>query len=414
MSFPRFKLRAILSLAFCLSLRASAGPTAEWHLVDPLTQRGWEHFYNNEFDEAVADFEKEVTTRPDDPEAWNHLAQGVLYLEMDRNGALESQLVTGNNPFLRRAKLEISPEDKTRFLNALAKATSLSQAQLEKDPKNIQALYALSVVQGLRSNYLFLVEKAWVDALKAASSARKFSNKILEIDPTFVDTNIVQGLDNYIVGSLPVYMRALGFVAGVHGDREAGIKELQMVADRGILSKWDARILLAAIYRRERRSQDAIPLVKGLAERFPRNYLFPLELVQMYSDVGNKDAALATLADVERKRKDAMAGYKRLPEEKILYLRGNVLFWYDDFGAALTNLQQATSNVENLDLGTAQLAWFRQGQTLDLLNRHQEAIPAYQQAAKISTQSDIGIEAKGYISNPYHRKVDRLPTEKHG
>jgi tetratricopeptide (TPR) repeat protein len=396
---------SVLVCSLAVVLVPSFASSPEWHLVDPLTQPGWQHFYNNEFEEAILDFQKEVDGRPDDPEAWNHLAQGILYREMDRNGALESQLVTGNNPFLRRAKLEISPDVKARFLNALAKATTLAESELQQNARSTHALYALSVVHGLRSNYLFLVEKAWIDALKEASTARKYSNKILEIDPNFVDTNVVQGLDNYIVGSLPFYMRALGFVAGVHGDREVGIKQLQEVAQRGVLSKWDAHILLAAIYRRERRSQDAIPLVKDLDNRFPRNYLFPLELVQMYSDVGNKTAALAVLSDVELRKNGGQAGYQQLPSEKICYLRGNLLFWYDDFEGALTNLRRATANPESLDLGTAQLAWFRQGQTLDLLNRHQEAIQAYQEAAKVSAQSDIGAEARGYISNPYHRKM---------
>lgn len=404
MRFPFTSARALVCSQVLSIVLVFAAP-AEWQPVDPLTQPGWQHFYNNEFDEAIIEFQKEVDARPGDAEAWNHLAQGILYREMDRNGALESQLVSGTNPFLRRAKLEISPQVKARFLGTLGKATSLADAELQHDPKSVHALYALSVVHGLRANYLFLVEKAWVDALKAASASRKYSNRILQIDLSFVDTNIVQGLDNYIVGSLPLYMRAFGFVAGVHGDREGGIKQLQEVAERGVLSKWDARILLAAVYRRERRSQDAIPLVKGLAERFPRNYLFPLELVQMYSDVGDKTAALALLADVEERKRAGQAGYRQLPPEKIYYLRGNLLFWYDDFEEALRNLRLATANPESLDLGTAQLAWFRQGQTLDLLNRHQEAIQAYEQAAKVSAQSDIGTEAKTYITSPYHRKL---------
>ena len=398
-------VRAVLCLVTGFSLGVAGTATGSWQIVDPLTQPGWQHFYNNEFNEALVDFQKEADRRPNDPEAWNQVAQGILYLEMDRNGALESQLVSGTNPFLRRAKMEISPALKERFLNALGKATTLSDAELQKDPKSLHALYALSVVNGLRANYLFLVEKAWVDSLKAATTSRKFSNRILEVDPNFLDTYIVQGLDNYIVGSLPLYMRAFGYVAGVHGDREQGIRELQRVAENGVLSKYDARILLAAIYRRERRSQDAIPLVKGLAERFPRNYLFPLELVQMYSDIGDKNAALTVLAEVEEKKKSGLPGYKQLPEEKICYTRGNLLFWYDDFEGALTSLRQATANIETLDLGTAQLAWFREGQTLDLLNRHNEAISAYQEAAKVSAQSEIGAEAKAYIASPYHRKI---------
>jgi hypothetical protein len=124
----------------------------------------------------------------------------------------------------------------------------------------------------------------------------------------------------------------------------------------------------------------------------------------MYSDIGDKSAALRVLADVELLKREGKPGYKQLPFEKLCYLRGNLLFWYDDLDAALTNLREATQHAGGLDLGTAQLAWFRLGQTLDLMHRHSEAVPAYREAEQVAVQSDIGAEAKNYISNPYHRK----------
>ena len=60
-------------------------------------------------------FEHDLKAHPEDPQMFNHVAQGILYREMLRSGALESQLVSGNNPFLRRPKMEISDKDKQRF-----------------------------------------------------------------------------------------------------------------------------------------------------------------------------------------------------------------------------------------------------------------------------------------------------------
>ncbi len=406
----RFLWSALL-VCFSASLLSA---DSVYHFVDPLTQPAWQHFYNNEYDEAIVDFQKEVDAHPNDPEAWNHVAQGILYREMFRNGALESQLVSGTNPFVRRAKMEVPTAVRERFTTAINKSMSLGQRDLATDPKDIRALYALSVAHGLRANYLFLVEKAWTDALKDATASRKYSNQLLEVDPNFVDAHTVQGLHDYIVGSLPFYMRMFGFLAGFHGDREGGIKALQLVAQKGVLDKYDARILLAAIYRRERRSQEAIPLLKELSHTFPRNYLFRLEQVQMYSDIGDKQAALRVLAEVEAMKQQGLPGYANLSTQKIDYLRGNLLFWYDDLDGALINLQRATANSEQLDLGTAQLAWFRLGQTFDLKGEHKNAIPAYQEAAKVAVQSDIGAEAKSYISSPYHRKVTHSMLENKG
>ena len=60
-----------------------------------------------------------------------------------------------------------------------------------------------------------------------------------------------------------------------------------------MLNRYDAKVLLAAIYRREKKSEQALPLLNELIERFPRNFLFRLETVQMYSDLGQKEPALA-------------------------------------------------------------------------------------------------------------------------
>lgn len=373
-------------------------------LHDPLKEPGWQHFYNNEYDQALAAFEQEAREHPEDPAAYNHIAQAVLYREMFRSGALESQLVTGNNPFLRRAKMNVSPEVKKQFQDALDKSIDLGNAELKRDDHSFAALYALSVAHGLQANYAFLVEKAWTQALHEATTSRNYSDRIVAQDPKFVDAYLIQGLHDYIVGSLPVYLRMFGFLAGFHGNRDLGIQELQNVAQHGVLNKYDAQILLAAIYRRERESEKAIPLLKECAARFPRNYLLRLEQVQMYSDAGDKAAALQVLSEVSRLQAEGAPGYCNLPVEKIAYLRGNLRFWYGDLSPALTDMQRATANASTLDLGTAVLAWLRLGQLYDLRGDHGRAVEAYKEAMKTARDSPAAKEAKGYISSPYQRK----------
>jgi tetratricopeptide (TPR) repeat protein len=393
----RFVLLALLPL-LCL------GSGSTWKPQDPLTNPGFVHFYNNEFDEAVTYFEKDVRAQPHNPEAYNHLAQGILYRELFRNGALESELVTGANPFLRRPKMNISAEDKTRFMECISKAISLSESLLKTDPRDIHALYCLAVAHGFRANYLFLVEKSWMDSLRSATTGRKTEQKILEIDPSFVDAHLGLGVHDYIVGSLPFYMRAFGFLAGIHGDRDDGIQEIEMVNRNGILSRYDAEILLAAIYRRERMPQRAIPLLKDAAARFPRNYLFRFEQVQMYSDLGDKESALRILAELEDLRRTGAPGYRNIAPEKIEYFKGNLLFWYGDLDPALTSLQQVVQKSQELDLNTVVMAWLRLGQVYDLKGERSEAIKAYRQTMGAAPESEAAAEAKGYIANPYKRK----------
>ena len=260
--------------------------------VNPLGP-GFEHFYNNEFDQALAIFQEQGRRTPDDPHVQNAIAQAVLYREMYRDGALESELVTGANAYLRRPKLEIAGSERGLFLGATERAMSLA----EKQGRDARAFYAIAVAHGLRANYFYLVEKAWTRALREAIAARRADDEALRIDPDFMDAHLLRGVSEYVVGCLPAYLRLLGALKGFHGDKEHGIREIDRVFHSNAGNRFDAAIILAAIYRRERRPKDALPLIETLAATFPRNYLFAFEKVQMYSDSGDQQAALRVLAE---------------------------------------------------------------------------------------------------------------------
>jgi hypothetical protein len=383
----------LLLFAFCL---AAAPPL-------PLPQ-GFQHFYNLEYDQAIAAFERQTRDEPGLPDGYNHLAQAIVFRDMFRAGALESELVTGNNPFLRRPKVNASPEDQKRFAESIGTAMMLAQEMLGRNPRDVHALYCLGVSYGLRANYNFLVRKAWRDALRDATTARKYHNKTTEIDPSFVDGKLTQGAHDYIVGSLPFHLRLLGFLVGFRGNKDEGIRTLQTVAHKGIVNRIDAEILLCAIYRREKKVKLAIPLLVDLTGRFPRNYLLRLELAQMFSEAGDKNRALAVLDWVDRRVSARTPGYSRLRPERVAYARGNLQFWYNDLDQALMNLKVAVAHAEDLDLNTGVLAWMRIGQIYDLKGLYRLAADAYWQAIRFAPDSDAARESQGYLSSPYRRQ----------
>ncbi len=365
--------------------------------------RGFDHFYNLEYDEAIADFRSAVAEQPQNANRLNNVALAILYREMYRSGALESELVSGSNPFLRRARMNPSPEDQQAFDSALAKAMPLSQARLDKSPNDQGALYALGISYALRSNYNFLVRKAWLDALRDATRARKLHEKLVEIAPAMIDARLLLGVHDYIIGSLPWTYRVLGFVAGFHGDRQEGIRTLQMVAQKGDLNRVDAEIALCAFYRRERHAADAIPLLRSLIARFPRNFLLRFELAQMYADAGNKEEALGAVRRVEELRAAGTPGYQRVAPEKIYFTRGTIQFWYGDLDQALENMKKVTARADDLDLSTGVTAWLRLGQLYDLTGQRERARQAYRRAIDYAPQSDAARESRGYLSSPYRR-----------
>ncbi len=368
-----------------------------------LVGRGYDHFYNLEYAQAIADFQAAIAQNPADPELHNHLAQALVFREMFRDGALESELVSGNNSFLRRPKLNPTPEVEKQILDEVAKAMSLAQAALAKNPKDTRAMYALGISYGLRSNYYWLVRKSWRDSLRDATSARRQHNRIEELEPGNVDARLVDGLHDYIVGSLPWSFRMLGFLAGIHGDKERGIRTIQDVAAHGKDNRVDAQIFLAVLYRRENRPRDAVPIVQDLIRRFPRNFLLRLELSQMYSMAGDKARALEaveTVADLKRRH---APGYDNIPWDKIYFQEGSIEFWYNDLDIALDRMKRVAASPEEVDLNTGAYALLRIGQIYDLKRQRPQAVDAYRKAIAFAPAAAAAQESRRYLSEPYHR-----------
>lgn len=385
-----------LPLLFAAALSAGA--------ADPLVAKGYEHFYSVEYPQAIAAFQQAVDARPEDASRYTHLAQAVLFSLMYRSGALESQLVTGADSFVRRPKVEASPEEEKRFQDAINQALELTRAGLESQPPDYDDLYAHGVALGLRGTYNFLVRRAWLDALRDLTAGRKLHNRVIEFQPERIDARMMQGVHDYVVGSLPWGYRALGFLAGFRGDRAQGIRTLKLVAEKGVENQVDAMILLGVAYRRERHSADAVPLLEELERRFPRNFLFIFELAEMYADLGRREEALAALDRIEQRKQSGAPGFKTLPAERIDYARGNLLFWFERWEDAAPYLRRAAAAADRVNLHTALMSCLRLGQSLDLTGEREQARRAYRAAIELGPSTPQARDARRYLNRPYTRE----------
>lgn len=405
---PHRRIAGALLLLLALVPLLTAASRTPSHKVrqiyDPLGRKGFDHFYNLEYPEATAIFKQAVEASPDDPASYNRLAEAVLFGMMNRTGALESQMVTGGDSFLRHARMEPPQEEQGLFASSIQKVLELTGQALEKNPNDADALYARGVAIGFRGTFNYMVKKSWIDSLRDAIEARRLHNRVVELEPARVDARMMQGVNDYLVGSLPLLYKMLGTVAGLHGDREAGMRTLKLVAEQGVYRKVEAEFLLCVIYRRERRPTEAIPLLEILHKRYPRNFLVLLELSQMYADLGDRDKALAPLDKIEKLKRSGAPGLRELPEERIQFARGNFLFWHKEFDPAMRELEQATAHAEVLDPNSGPNAWLRLGQCYDLKGRRAAALHAYEQAIAFTPSGDPAKEARKYIDSPFTRE----------
>ena len=284
---------------------------------------GFTEFYNLDYDQALTLFRAATQSQPS-ADAYNHVAQTIVFRAMFRANALDTEMVANSQSFLHMARVPMEPADDAEFNDAIRHAMTLAQGRLDSHPEDTGALYSLGVSHGLLGNYHLVVQKRYRDALKEVTAARKTHNRATEIDPEFVDARLTQGLNDYIVGSLPLGWRLLGVLGGFHGDRPRGIHTLELVAERGVWNRIDAQVMLAAIYRREKKPERSVAVLNDLIPRLPRNYLLRLELAEMYADLGDTGHALQVLAEIERMKAQQVPGYDRVPDDKIRAARKKI------------------------------------------------------------------------------------------
>lgn len=241
-------------------------------------QHGFLRLYDLDFAGAQKEFETWEKSNPDDPMGPVSEAAGTLFSEFDRLGVLEAQFYEDDSIFAARKKQSADPQKQALFELQLHRAERLSEESLSRNPNDREALFAMTLANGLRSDFAALIEKRNLASLHYTKQATAWGDKLLAADPSCYDAHLASGISRYLVGSMAAPVRWVLRMGGVPGDKGAGIAELQVAADRGQLLGPFARILLAIAYVREKQPDRARSLLSALQREFPENPLFGREL----------------------------------------------------------------------------------------------------------------------------------------
>ncbi len=369
--------------------------------ADPATRSGFEHFYNLEYDAAIADFEKADRAHPDDAFAVNHLLNAVLFRELYRLGALDTSLYS-NNSFITKKKFEFDPAVKARVDQLTARAFTLSEQRLKADPNDVQALYTRGVTRGLRATYLALVEKAWLGALRNALAARHDHEKVLELAPDFPDAKTIVGAHNYVTANLPWAIKVAVSVLGVSGNKKKGLQYLYDAANGGGDTAPDAKITLVLFLRREQRFDDALKIIHTLTAQYPRNSLFAIEEGNVLNAGGHGMEAISVFRSVLEKAKKGL--YKDPHLELAAFTLGEALRgqkFYKDAAEAY----EMVRNFPHRDPELMQKANLAAGQMHDLQQERTLALADYHAVIAADDHSPEADQARRFLRQPYH-----LPT----
>jgi hypothetical protein len=273
--------KAAVMCVFCaLGLMARAEDIPRAASVSAL-DRGFSGLYNLDFAGAEKDFVSWQTMHPDDPVGPVSEAAGFLFSEFNRLGVLEAQFYENDSAFTGRAKLTPDPGVRQVFQNAIGRAESLSRTRLANDPKDRDALFAMTLSSGLQADYAALIEKRNMASLHFTKQASAWAQQLLAICHDCYDALLATGMSKYVIGSMAAPVRWVLRMGGLPADKQGGIADLQTTADHGHYLAPFARILLSIAYVREKDKTRAIQLLAGLQKEFPQNTLFAREIAHL-------------------------------------------------------------------------------------------------------------------------------------
>jgi len=278
------------------------------------------------------------------------------------------------------------------------RAESLEEQQLKADPNNIDAIYARGVTRAQFTLYTALVERAWLSSLRNAVGARRDHERVLELNPNYVDAKLVVGTHNYVMGSLPWSVKVAVALVGLSGSKEKGFEYLREVARSNGENSVDAKVVLSLFLRREHRYDEARPIMGELAARYPRNYLFPLEEANLLRAGGHAQEAVAAYRRVWQNGREGKFG--NLHYEIAAWGLGELLRSqknYSDAAAAYELL----SEVSDADPEILQKANLAAGEMYDLLQKRDLAVKKYQIVLAENGSSPLAERARDHMKEAY-------------
>ncbi len=381
----------LFSFPFVRALAQSADDKKGTAAVSPrlelLQEQGSEAIFNLDYDVARQKFKEMGRLYPDDPTGPEMLAT-TLWLETLNQARRLQSAIYSTQSFYAGAEDKPDPSVVRDFRDLTRQATQRAKARLQRNPRDPQTLYVLGATEALKAAFAATVERRFMAALRSGSDSIDIQRDVLRLDPSFHDAELTIGMYDYIVGTLPLPVKMLASIAGVHGSKKRGIQTLERVAKEGQWARDDAKVLLIAIYKKEKRFPEALALSRELHEKYPRNYLFSLETADSLASQAAIERQASKAKEAAAMESEAVSTFETMLHERPavgVAPRASDLIHFR-YGEALLLMGQAeraareflaATNVKGADAGTVSRAHLRAAQAFDLAGMRTEALAEY-------------------------------------
>ncbi len=402
-------------------------PTTTWlsetdnTKLENIHKTGVEALYNLDYEGARKQFREIARLYPNHPAGQQFLAASLWIETLYETRRLQASLYNTRS-FYSKKEDKVDPRTVEQFRSWTREAKRLAEARHKQYPKDVEALYYLGSIQGLKASFEEAVERRHFAALRNGSDAVDHHREVIKLDPTFHDAEITIGLYDYVVGSLPLPAKVIAGIGGIRGSKKRGLATLERVAKKGRWARDDAKSLLLVLYTREKRFAEAAAIAQELGTKYPRNYLFRLEAADALVSEAAKQREANHAAATSAAETEAFATYESLLKDRSV--RDTAARSFDlihfKYGEALLTagqLEQAArefliaAEVKNAEPGLATMAHLYAAHALDLAGKRNDALTQYRVVLSRPDVYDAHEEAQAGLKEPFKKEVVKKSEE---
>ena len=289
----------------------SAIDTKGWLLLDKDIQTeldgAVDNIYNFKFDKAEKQFRSLRRRYPNHPMAYFMLGLSTWWK-------------------IRPTNFQSTQYDKP-FFAYMDTAITKAQALYDADNHNYEASFFLSAAYGFDAR-LHAERHDWRKATVGSRRSLNYLKKSQEANGLSPEFQFGQALFNYyavwIPDNYPLLKPVLLFFP--KGDKKLGLEQLRNVATNGFYTATEARVFLMGILKNEENNaEEAMPVAKYLAKRFPDNGYFQRFYAFMAYDQGEFADCERVSREILDKINKGMPGYEGISGRYASYFLGYLM-----------------------------------------------------------------------------------------
>jgi hypothetical protein len=380
---------AILFLALCLLFLISIKTEAESAQLSSkqfrsYLRQGIEKAFNLETQNANAYLKKAVELERENP-------TGYAFLALVHLLSYEMSFEPGDRE-----------KNQETMLRYVSETLARGEKRIEMNSKDGQAYFAMALAKIVKIRWA-ITQKHYLILAQETSNVWDYLEKSKQEDPQNSDIYFPMGLLHYHLDHLPGLTRFFSSLLITSGDRQRGLRELELAAQQGYLFKELAQAELSSIYTNfEKRPARALPIARELKEKFPNNYNCLFALANTLSDLYRFDEAFAIAREIEKGIQAGISPYAPQLQPRSDQLMGRIFFNRGEYAKATEYFQKVLKNTSPYNARVRAWAFVNLGMIHDIRKERNEAEECYSMALEVEGGEGIAqVEARKYLKAPY-------------